>query len=355
MSILKKTIPFLISKMQNNRLRSYFLNKNALFGKPVVGFLIEDKDSVNGGLLSICKIAEISRRILPDNHIQIFTAQPKKYITALTKFENNAQILNFKTLLKQIKAQNIEILHIAEFLLPWFGAYVTRENLDISALHINILNQNITLMPPKAVIDTLKAKAKLLTQTTAHEKYSGESHFLAYDIPLKHISTYVSPQYYAISNFSEKENLILLSPDRHAIKADVLSQIKTNLSYFSTFLIKGIPYKTYRAKVNSAKYMLSFGEGLDNYFIETVFSGGIPFTLFEKDFMPDNMKNLENVSLNPQEFAQNIISLIKKCENDTDFRQSLWQKNFDCVAAIYKNGTHETKLREFYAHHYDFG
>lgn len=343
---------------RKNLLLSYFKKENysATFdtNKEVIGFLVYDQDCISGGIISIFKLAELSRSLNPDNLVQIFSGPGNGNVSKYTRFDNDELIVGSSVLFELIVQQQIKILHVPEVLVSWFFDRALSLGVDCRNLHVNILNQNTELMPKADFVESLKLKCRSLTQTTAHEKYSSHEYFEKFNIPLTHVSTYMSPVHYKKTSFSEKENNILISHDPHYIKDFLFSVLNSSFVGYEKVTIIGMSYAHYLSLTAKSKYMITLGEGMDNYFIETVFFGGIPFTVYNPNFMPAEMADLENVCLIEDDFIDMIDRVIFKCETDAEYRECLWGRNYKILSKIYDYEYHTKKLKNFYANIYDF-
>lgn len=322
--------------------------------KEVIGFLVYDQDCISGGIISIFKLAELSRSLNSDNLVQMFSGPGNGNVSKYTRFDNEELIVGSSVLFELVAQQKIKTLHIPEVLVSWFFDEVLSIGVDCRNLHINILNQNTELMPRSDFVESLKSKCRSLTQTTAHEKYSSREYFEKFNIPLTHLSTYMSPVHYKKTSFSEKENNILISHDPHYIKDSLFSVLSSSFVGYEKVTIIGMSYANYLSLTSKSKYMITLGEGMDNYFIETVFFGGIPFTVYNSNFMPSEMADLENVCLVEDDFIDMIDRVIFKCETDVEYREYLWERNYRILSKIYDYEYHTKKLKNFYAGIYDF-
>ena len=76
----------------------------------------------------------------------------------------------------------------------------------------------------------------------------------------------------------------MVSPDYDRRRSEVLSRLRSSLPDYKFLTIPGITYADYLAKIATARFALTFGEGLDSYFVETVFSGGLGVAVFNSVF-----------------------------------------------------------------------
>ena len=160
---------------------------------------------------------------------------------------------------------------------------------DIKDVHLNILVQNIDNMKGKNV-SGLKRFGKV-TGTTAHEAYTNLATREALGVPLHRLSTCNGPEYYAVSEYQEKEPLLIVSPDPHPLREQVLGQIARALPELRIQVIQNLSYEDFRKVICIAKWSLTFGEGLDGYFLELVFSGGVGFAVFNDRFFTLELLN----------------------------------------------------------------
>jgi hypothetical protein len=54
-------------------------------------------------------------------------------------------------------------------------------------------------------------------------------------------------------------------------------------------------YQEYKATISKAKWALTFGEGLDGYFVEPIFSGDSSFSVYNPSFFIEDSWSLRTV------------------------------------------------------------
>jgi hypothetical protein len=175
--------------------------------------------------------------------------------------------------------------------------------------------QNIELLSSMRYIKKLRSLGSL-TCTTAHEKYSTLELRKKLDFPLHILLVSVSPEKYQRKKYAEKENLMIVSPDPHPKKTTILNLVARQFPQLKIQIINNISYEGYKKLVSNAKWALTFGEGLDNYFLETVFSGGISFSAYNSKFFTDDFKSLRTVYDNYNVLIKKICSDIKELDNE---------------------------------------
>ena len=159
-----------------------------------------------------------------------------KTIYKYTKFDNVMKIFRFIQIIKYFKKLESVLIHIPEYMTESFylnDIKIIKDWLKkIKDIHINILNQNVELMPDIDVINNLKYFCNKLTNTTAHESYSNKKYRNKFGIPLHHLSARVSFDDYIYKKYICKENIILISPDKNKHKRKILDKIKNELTGF---------------------------------------------------------------------------------------------------------------------------
>jgi hypothetical protein len=229
------------------------------------------------------------------------------------------------------------MIHIPENYMRRFLKGMSRNDRlalkKIENLHINILLQNITLLDIKQ-IDILR-KLGQVTCTTAHERYSSREMREKVGVPIHKLSTYVSPEQYDRKGYVEKEDIIVVSHDDHPKKSEILDMIKDRAPSMTIHVVKELPYEDYKKLIARAKWALTFGEGLDGYFIEPVFSGSISFSVYNERFFTPDFQDLRTVYPSYRELMDNICYDIQDMDDEKKF--STYQDQQFTIARKYYN------------------
>jgi hypothetical protein len=223
----------------------------------------------------------------------------------------------------------------------------------IPHLHINILNQNVRLMPKPEIIDDLKNIADKVTITTAHNKYCTPDLRNYYGVPLHHYSTFASPERYKFTSYAEKANLLLLSPDDPEKNATVKELLKKEMPDLEVRVIKNLKYEEYKDLISRARWSITFGEGLDFYFIEPVFSGAVSFAIFNELFFTPPFKNLRTVYKNYTDLIGDLPNALKSLDREAVFRDQN-KVEFDLCADLYSYQRYKDNIRKFYQGDYTY-
>ena len=112
---------------------------------------------------------------------------------------------------------------------------------------------------------------------------------------LHRLSVCNGPENYSLSGYENKEPLLIVSPDGHVRKGEVLQQIAQACPNLRIQVIENLHYEDYMRLVRRAKWSLTFGEGLDGYFAEPVWSGGVAFAVFNDHFFTPAFAGLETI------------------------------------------------------------
>lgn len=315
-------------------------------------------DSISGGILSIASIYEETEKIKTIHGCEIImVTEPNAHLLLKhTQFPNDIPVFRFEQLKNFSKIKKV-LFHLPEFIVKpdlIDKIYANFNYLSRDQIHLNILNQRIDIMPSPEVIAKIKAQGYIITQTTAHEQYSTPEIREKYGISLHKLSVYATPERYKFVDYKNKENLILVSPDEENLKNEVLKRVKQELPHFEVKVISGITYMEYLRLIEKAKYMITFGEGLDFYFIETVFSGGVSFAVYNQEFFTPSFKRLHGIFDGYKTMTDTITHTIKELETDQDLYSNTNKEQFNECHQIYNEKYYKQNLINFYKKNYSF-
>ena len=314
------------------------------------------KDNISGGIMSIASIYEETKKLKETHNSEvIMVTHPKaNLLLKHTQFENDIMIFRFEQVFSFFFSLKSVIFHVPTILLSSVlkGFMVYQSKLiKIENLHFNILNQNIKLMADKNNINKLRLFSKNITQTTAHIRYTTNNLRIKYGIPIHLFSVFADAKNYEFIRYSNKKNIILISPDAQPYKNIILEKIRNRLDTFECIIIKNLKYKEYKQLIKNAKFMITFGEGLDFYFIETVFSGGVSVAVYNNDFFTPKFKNKTGVFNSYSEMKDNIVNLIKQLDNE-DKHAAINKEQFLLCNELYSYKKYQDNIRKFYLNDY---
>lgn len=350
-----------IKRTQNKLIKEYYNYDD----KKLIVFLvpgadqITGKDTISGGVLSIASLCKETANLknIHDSQVIMCTVASHPLLLKHTNFENDIAVFRFEQLSYFFKHLSSLILHVPEYLVDEFGKKNKKKDLiffqKIYDFQINILNQNIRLMPPREAIDSLRKLTENITITTAHKKYCTKELRESFGTPLHFFSTFTSPENYKFTLFRNKKNLLLLSPDDMEKNKEIIKLLSDKLPNLQTQVIKGLKYQSYKELIGTAKWSITLGEGLDFYFIEPVFSGAISFAVYNEQFFTESFQNLRTVYKSYEALLNQIVEDIQSLDNFHDF-ESYQKEEFDKCSYLYSHESYRKNVAAFYKHEYTF-
>lgn len=328
--------------------------------KKLVVFAIPFGDMVNGGVLSINKIYNTSKKILKNEaNVFLSTMNDSQNFVKFSKFKNDSFIININIIFLFLKLRKIDeiIIHLPEYYFEPFMDSEFKKNCGkfkrVKSIIINVLNQKIEEMPEPSVFEKYrKMYGNIFTITAAHKKYATSEFQRKYDVPYHYLSVDIDESYYPKLNFSEKENLILISPDLHPNKERIVSILQKSLPNFEFFTIKNVTFEQYKQLVAKAKFQITFGEGLDGYFIEPYFCNSIGFAVYNEEFFTKKYQKLETVYESYEYLENSIVSDILKLNTFEDEYIVTWEKGFEVCKTDYNTANFLKNLSGYYKKEY---
>lgn len=339
------------------------ISKNDSKSESLILFLIPGadyitgKENISGGLISIVSLAQETAKIFDSSNTQTLCATfyNEHLIYKITSFENHTEVLRMPLIENYFKNVKNLILHLPELYVEYFVSYQF-ENVwlsNIQNVHVNILNQNIQLMPEVSVVDRLRGRYSNCTITTAHKKYCNAELQLKYKVPFHQLSVWISPENYSNIDYNGKENLILFSPDNQTLSLKLTDFLRVILNGYSFQIISGLTYEAYKELIARAKFVITTGEGLDAYFIETYFSGGIAFAVKNLNFFDDKYLELPCLFKEDETYENQLNNLLQEFDDPENYK-SLNHRVRDLLCQDYSYQTYQENLMKFYNKEYSY-
>jgi hypothetical protein len=315
-------------------------------------------ERISGGVISITSLCEESAQLGEIHQAAVIMCTlPNEYpLFRHRQFANKTDVFRFAQLRRYFTGLKEVLFHIPELGCSYFLEYLSAKDRQwikgLEKVHINIMNQNVLMMPPVEEIGKLKQLAQTLTITTAHQRYCNPHYRELYGIPLHKFSVWISPEKYYFSKYGEKENLMVISPDRHPIKQQVLDRLAA-IPGLQLQIIKDLTYEQYKSTISRAKWSLTFGEGLDGYIIEPVFSGAIGFAVYNEAFFTPDFASLPAIYPSYDDLLDNIEKDIASFDKATAYA-TRQQAQFDLCAKYYSFSEYKDNILRFYKKEYTF-
>ena len=322
----------------------------------LIVFLTPGFDSPSGGIISIASIYRESAA-LEDLHrarVALCTVPGEPPLLKYTWFKNNNYLLDLEALLNRCNGLDHLLVHIPEYAVnkahEWLDSYWPRLQ-KIKELHLNVMVQHIDLVKGQ----DLKGLARFgkVTCTTAHEAYTNAKARETLGIPLHRLSCCNGPENYSVSDYKEKEPILIISHDGHQLKEKVMHEIKSALPDLRLQVIHNISFEAYLEMVRRAKWSLTFGEGLDSYFCDPVFSGGVSFAVFNERFFTPAFANLETIYPTWDALLENITTDLRRLDEPVAYKRC-GQAAWNLLNDLYSTERFRQNLRLFYRGEYTF-
>lgn len=343
-----------VRKLQNQFIAKEFSNNL----ENLIIFLVPEIDFIGGGVMSVSSIAKVSSTLENIHHskVMLCTVPSERTFFKYSKFVSQFNIYRFSQLKEYFLDLKNVIIHIPEIYVHPFLYFLTVEEelwlKSIPNLTINILNQNADILPRPRIVDYLKTMSTQVTMTCAHKSYSVKQLRTSYDIPVHWLSTsnFVKYNY---KNYRHKKNILLYSPDDNPLKEKILNKIKNSLPSLKLVEIKNMKYTDYLENISNAKYMITFGEGLDGYFSESSRSGTLSFAVYNPTFFNKNYYGCPNIYESYNTMYENIVNDLIKYD-----KESLYNKIVNRIIQIdkkeYDDNVYVENIKKYYQKEYTF-
>jgi len=337
-------------KLLQGKQAAYLKEVGAAKEGRVVIFLVPGRDRVNGGIISIVSLAEESAK-LRDHHgaaVQLCTLPEDPPLLKFTKFANQSFIVGLDVLLRSLRPGTEVLVHVPELYVERVGGALPRLIADFPGIswQFNILLQNIDGIPEKGAVQALVAVGKT-TCTTAHKRYCNDETAQRIGCPVRHFSTFCSPEKYLHKSYPEKENLVVVSPDKHPQREEVLTAVRSRLPHYRFQVIRNLTYEEYKRVIAQAKFSITFGEGLDGYLVEPVFSGGIGSAVYNDRFFTDDMKSLPFVYPSLEALSERFPADVGAVDEAVRYQET-HRLQFETFAFHYSHEQYVGNLARFY-------
>ena len=326
----------------------------------LIVFLVPSETKINGGVMSIYSLCSTSRKFNSDSVCVISTYPGSKYTYAYNDmFINDEKIYRFSQIVNSCKNLEKLILHVPEYYVKDIARDFKKEDIvflkSIKSLHINIVNQNIEYMPTVLQMNDLYKITENITQTIAHDRYATQEICNQFNIPTHLFSTNIDITKYKYRTFKEKDNIIVLSPDCNRCKDAIVKKIREEMLDFEIVSVENMSFSQYMDLISRAYFTVTFGEGMDGYFIQPYYVGSIGFAAYNEAFFPnDDWKKMRTIYGNYEYMLQNIVQDMNMLLNDNLLYEKIVSDTVEKLSQIYSTIKFENNIRRFYMKDYDF-
>ena len=336
--------------------RSVVTQAMALHTRRLIIFLTPGFNNPSGGTLSIAWTYRESQ-LISDLHgakVALCTIPGEPPLLKYTWFRNSNYLLDLEALLNRCNELDYLLIHIPEYVVnvvaDWLDSH--EPNLrNIKELHLNVLVQHIDMIEGQ----DLKRLARFgkVTCTTAHEAYSNAATREALGVSLHRLSCCNGPERYTLSRYEDKQPLLMVGHDQHPLKEKVIAGIRKALPSLPIQVIQGLTFEEYLEVARRAKWSLTFGEGLDSYFSDPVFSGGVSFAVYNERFFTPAFAKLETVYPSWDVLIDRITTDLQRLDEPVAYKRC-WRAAWDILNDLYSVERFRANLRAFYRGEYTF-
>jgi len=315
-------------------------------------------ETISGGVISLVSICEESKKLKGLHHAEtLMCVFPRDFLFLKhLNFDNETKLYRLEQLPLHFKKVKKLTLHLPELLVPYFDKLLLPfEKIWIQSIpdvHVNVINANILLMPPPDQINLLEKFSKKITITAAHSKYCTWQNRILFNRPLHKFSAWISPEQYVFRPFEKKENIMVVSPDGNEHRDRIIDLLKKD-SGLEIIVLQHLTYAKFKEVIAKAKWALTFGEGLDGYILEPIFSGAFGLAVYNEDFFTEDFKNMPGVYGSYELLAAKIVDDIAALNQSTSFVLAQ-AAQYELCSRHYNYSHYQENIRKFYLEDYTF-
>ena len=340
-------------------IRRAILTHAVTFGtKRLIVFLTPGYEHPTGGVLSIAAIYRESAALRHLHRARVaLCAVPgdDPLFFKYSWFKNRNYLLDLNSVLMNCADLDYLLLHIPEYavnqVLDWLNWASAAYLRNVRQVHLNILLQNTECLRGQNVSELRRFGT--VTCTTAHEAYTNSATRDALGVSVHRLGVCSGPELFSRSSYQEKEPLLVVSNDPHPMKEQVLKRIAEACPHLKIQVIQDLSYEAYRKLIRHAKWSLTFGEGLDGYFAEEVWSGGVAFAVFNDRYFTPAFARLETVYPTWEVLLDRMPADLHRLDEPVAYERC-WREPYDLLNDLYSTDRFRENLRRFYRAEYTF-
>lgn len=311
--------------------QDFLFPSEALRCRRLMVMVVPEHNDMSGGIYSFFSIANHMHAMkrIHGYDVLVMTRPNESGHTflRLSAFRNAETVYRLEQLLLCDMVEEL-YLHIPEYSAHNFCDLLSPELLKYlksrKKLYINIMNQNITLMPEPAELKNLRELTPEISQSVAHHAYFGQEFADRYGLPTLLLPAYTDLSSYPGSSFEEKRKLIIYSKDEAPHRNTCLNILKREFGNYEQIEIRDMSFDRYMQLATDCQFSISFGEGFDGYIAQPVHQGGIGLTVYRKEFFPsDHFLNYYNIFRSQEEMVEELALRIRRLSSDPQLYKSL--------------------------------
>ncbi|MBO7048732.1 MAG: hypothetical protein J6W62_07475 [Spirochaetia bacterium] len=319
--------------------------------KKVVIFIEIEPYPMCGGQMNLFSCCKYSQQVLGGDIPVLMTTMPGDNTYHHNNyFINNIDICRWSQIIDILANKEEAIIHIPEvdILNPETGEEMLRRRLTvedikvlkkINNLRINIFVQEINKMPPKEKYKYLFDITNNISMTTAHPGYSTQDCSTKFNLPLKRLSCFIDLTPYEKFAKNKIEKIIILSPDyNNPYRQYIAQKLREKLEGWEIIDFYRMTFTECMELTSRSFATITFGEGLDGYFIHPIGVKRLGFAVYNEQFFPDSSwkklfccyssweemdeKIVDDIIFlynNPKKYEEAVEELTKKTKNEYVF------------------------------------
>ena len=297
----------------------------------IVVFVLPSEDLISGGVMSVISIYRELKKLEHDLGINVFlsTHPQAPHFEGYTMHNRDVKVYGFKHVITKVLPDSTILFHIPEAHVIQFFLGLRHTELDKLkddkrlTYDVNILNQNPVYFPKKEELRLFISRIRDLTQTTAHYAYNKQFKLGDRLVPSSYLSAYVGIDISEVVPYEKKRNAILVSHDDHPQKESVLKTLQKAIPNLEIIVVNNIPFEEYTELQKSCKFGLTFGEGVDSYFVQCILDGGIGFAVANPVFFTEDIKAFPTVFESFEKMQENLPRLINEMNAPISFSKTV--------------------------------
>ncbi len=291
--------------------------------RKIAVFVVPEHDAMSGGIFSFFSIADHARKMrrLHGYDVLVMTRANPLGLTyvRVSAFRNSETVLRLEQLRLFAEVSELQI-HIPEYATVDFVRYLSPDLVKYllrrDCVHINIMNQNIRMMPESEGFRDLRRISSTIGQSVSHRASFTQELADRYNLPTLLLPAYTDLSHYPVLGVEQKEKIIIYSNDDARYRRAVLKRLE-QLDDYKLVKIQDMTFDVYMDLATRCKFSVSFGEGFDGYVAQPMYQGGIGFALYNDEFFPNaSYKKFENFFETEEEMIEQIVPTIRRLEAD---------------------------------------
>lgn len=284
-------------------------------------------DTIGGGMLSLDRIAHNLLRYYAEDRdagVAVSCVPIRNKAVKYSMFKSALPQIQFRFLVEQTDPERVHLMIPEVYAVEFFDQLNSNELHWLhsrASLKITIMNQNQNLLPPPE--DVAHRFLRLTTNiciSTAHYSYTTQSLANTYGLPVSPLTPVLPKMDVRTHEFKQKK--IMVSPDEinpllsKLTRSDIVAQLAQRLPDYEFITISDFSLNDYLELASQVFFSITFGEGMDGYFIEPVLAGAVSFAVYNPVFFPSSFAEKPTIFANWESLLDEIETMIRDFEAD---------------------------------------